>query len=97
MKSSKQHLKRAIILISVLFALSFVVAGFHHHDDAIPHSDCPICVASGVFTIQVTFGDAGVVFHPNAPFIHPAEVVLNHSCVLNPAIAYRAPPQAFLA
>lgn len=37
--------KRLAILCVVLILLSALVVAFHHHEDGIPHNDCPICLA----------------------------------------------------
>ena len=48
----------AILLAS--FALVILVTGFHHHKDALSHSDCAFCVAAYQPT-AVSHEDSGVM------------------------------------
>jgi hypothetical protein len=34
------------ILLITVFLLLICVEGFHHHQDNIPHTDCPLCIAA---------------------------------------------------
>jgi hypothetical protein len=97
MKSSRRHLKKAVSLFFLLFALSFLITGFHHHDDAAAHSDCPICMAAVVYAFQDVPADDGIIFFPDGSYRLLVEILLPNILLLYPAIAYRAPPSAHLA
>jgi hypothetical protein len=94
---SRLRLQKTIIFISLLFAFSFVVEGFHHHDDASVHSDCPICMAGAIYTCCGMQNSTGIAAHWDVSYIPFFEEVVYNIRSLYPAIAYRAPPSASLA
>jgi hypothetical protein len=86
--------QKITFLFSVIFLLSIIVIGFHHHEDSSQHSDCPICMASGPYCCAGTAGDAGFAFHQDISYLYSYTEIIHISWPIFPTFAYRAPPLA---
>jgi hypothetical protein len=74
--------KRFAILCIILIFLSTLVVAFHHHNDGIPHNDCPICLAvhnSSSAThegYEVQRSNDVIISHLEVPFALPSTASL---------------------
>lgn len=97
MKASASRIKTIAFLLSLAVALSIVIESSHHHGDAAPHSDCPICAAAAVDTCDGLRINAPVAYSPNVSYFPFCEKTLNPIRALNHAVPYRGPPPALPA
>ena|GEM_PF-2730307 len=89
----KLHRQKITFLFSVIFLFSIIIIGFHHHDDASEHSDCPICMAGGVvYTCTGSQFDGGLTIKQVVSYLYLFNKIINIQRPIFPTFAYRAPP-----
>lgn len=92
------HRRKITFLFSLIFLFSIIIIGFHHHNDASEHSDCPVCMACATYCYEVIQGCTPIVaIHQNAEYIYSFEETFNTTQSIFPTFAYRAPPGALIA
>jgi len=79
-------------LLSLVLLFSFIVIGFHHHEDGDRHSDCPICMAGGVYACGGLQAEGPLTVKHVVSYlcIFPEIITIQHP--IFPTFAYRAPP-----
>jgi len=92
MEFFKQNHKTTAFLFTLLFFISALAIGFHHHDDDCQHYDCPICVVGNLGSAVCTENTNSPVFHPLIANINQPEDVFPAGLSVFPSYTPRAPP-----
>jgi len=88
----KLHRQKITILFSVIFLFSIIIIGFHHHDDASRHSDCPVCIAGDVYSFTGSQVYGGLTIKHVVSYLYLFSKITHIQRPIFPTFAYRAPP-----
>ena len=88
----KLHRQKITFLFSLIFLFSIIIIGFHHHNDSSRHSDCPVCMAGGIYTCTGSQVDSGLTIKHVVSYLYLFNKIINIQRPIFPTFAYRAPP-----
>ena len=82
---------RLAFIFLLLFLLATSATAFHHHNDAGPHYDCPVCIAGHHYS-PASVNNFSIEIHQTVSSYEILKVSLLYNSVRYTILPSRAPP-----
>jgi hypothetical protein len=89
--------KKIYFFFAIVFLFASLAIAFHHHNDGHRHDECPLCVATNVFSSGNLEIQQSFVFYPITVYLHQPEESFHQALSKFTVYSDRAPPVSLSA